>query len=195
MRGTISTHAPRTGSDAAEPQGGSHCAISTHAPRTGSDFAWFQTPERRILFQPTLPARGATACAQGCGRVPDNFNPRSPHGERRLRVWACASDRLISTHAPRTGSDHLRPRHGPHPRHFNPRSPHGERRQCISVCNINNNFNPRSPHGERPAQNLQLIAECLFQPTLPARGATRRAHTFGQCTGQFQPTLPARGAT
>ena len=35
--------------------------ISTHAPRTGSDRTEEVTQISRELFQPTLPARGATA--------------------------------------------------------------------------------------------------------------------------------------
>ena len=57
----ISTHAPRTGSDKYHTRGASPSPhISTHAPRTGSDHA--QTAVRRDFT---------------------NFNPRSPHGERR----------------------------------------------------------------------------------------------------------------
>ena len=146
--------------------------ISTHAPRTGSDTRWHgqssgsthfnpRSPhgERRTLrnlvnivnsFQPTLPARGATAAASS----------------------ACHSDK-ISTHAPRTGSDPTSPAAGP-PRHdFNPRSPHGERpwhgrrptssppfqptlpargaTQALArqTTMTSSHFNPRSPHGER----------------------------------------------
>ena len=124
--------------------------ISTHAPRTGSDH----------LFPFTVLSY-------------TNFNPRSPHGERRdgsARYWVQLP---ISTHAPRTGSDcasartrcranYFNPRspHGERPnqrmdaerplRHFNPRSPHGERQISQKVRNISLHFNPRSPHGERP---------------------------------------------
>ena len=35
-------------------------------------------------------------------------------------------------------------------------------------------FNPRSPHGERPRQYIAILAECAFQSTLPARGATNQ---------------------
>ena len=57
---TISTHAPRTGSDSLYGRTVSLSGISTHAPRTGSDYKrmfvrWFKEE-----FQPTLPARGAT---------------------------------------------------------------------------------------------------------------------------------------
>ena len=79
----------------------------------------------------------------------------------------------ISTHAPRTGSD---------------------RRQ--SPCRrIGLYFNPRSPHGERQSRRARSTSPRLFQPTLPARGATRRRCTSHDVNRRFQPTLPARGAT
>ena len=77
--------------------------ISTHAPRTGSDGA-LKPGSLVKQFQPTLPARGATgeqyatvsyvdisthAPRTGSDRFYQhangairNFNPRSPHGER-----------------------------------------------------------------------------------------------------------------
>ena len=80
------------------------------------------------IFQPTLPARGATLAL-------DILQRRA----------------FISTHAPRTGSDSwLRCSHTTGG-DFNPRSPHGERhfaRACD--CSRAEYFNPRSPHGERP---------------------------------------------
>ena len=79
------------------------------------------------VFQPTLPARGATVESLLMASPTSHFNPRSPHGERRgiivdgvayvtfqptlpargateiaVRVRVPTS---ISTHAPRTGSD------------------------------------------------------------------------------------------
>ena len=87
----ISTHAPRTGSDMKqEPDFNIDIPISTHAPRTGSDdmrsYAYAVGKE----FQPTLPARGATSSACARTRRHTDFNPRSPHGERRAEtVYAC----------------------------------------------------------------------------------------------------------
>ena len=105
----ISIHAPRTGSDLCavdQPHAGD--GISIHAPRTGSDWT-----RRR------LPSKG------------EDFNPRSPHGERHeeeaadmmarefqstlpargaTRWCAAAAPRTsISIHAPRTGSDLVSP--------------------------------------------------------------------------------------
>ena len=55
----ISIHAPRTGSDPVKPIGQLTISISIHAPRTGSDK---YVDEQDALL--------------------DDFNPRSPHGER-----------------------------------------------------------------------------------------------------------------
>ena len=124
--GGISIHAPRTGSDVmVELRLDLVGAISIHAPRTGSDTfraydrsAWRYFNPRsphgerhaklmynvnKQAFQSTLPARGATGRHQrGIRRV--YFNPRSPHGERPFPSPDDV-DRLISIHAPRTGSD------------------------------------------------------------------------------------------
>ena len=71
---------------------------------------------RTTEFQSTLPARGATLpAATGC-QSPDDFNPRSPRGERRK-----------SFPAPQAYSTY-----------FNPRSPRGERpRSSKPICGTN----------------------------------------------------------
>ena len=84
------------------------------------------------------------------------------------------------------------------PRHsmnFNPRSPHGERHGKAVVYEYDDDFNPRSPHGERLPPLDEVKGFLVFQPTLPARGATRRLWYGYSATTIFQPTLPARGAT
>ena len=102
----------------------------------------------------------------------DDFNPRSPHGERRnackRRCIACKFQPtlpargatfqpirflpliVISTHAPRTGSDSAQ----------------------LTATITPSDFNPRSPHGERLIDTITACARHGFQPTLPARGAT-----------------------
>ena len=62
---------------------------------------------------------------------------------------SCTQSR-ISTHAPRAGSDLLRPQ-----------------RPAFAGY-----FNPRSPCGERPAEAAKTGLRRIFQPTLPVRGAT-----------------------
>ena len=78
----ISIHAPRTGSDVTGQNPPRRPAISIHAPRTGSDEDSAANLYQRIKFQSTLPARGATSKDEKYLTAKD-FNPRSPHGERR----------------------------------------------------------------------------------------------------------------
>ena len=79
-----------------------------------------------VVFQSTLPARGAT-----------------------VKLWLILSRLIISIHAPRTGSDVFVPLTTFHMAHFNPRSPHGERPVFRTRIEAAIDFNPRSPHGER----------------------------------------------
>ena len=147
--GFISIHAPRTGSDL--PDDGKrlrHGVISIHAPRTGSD------GNMNII-----------------GGARWNFNPRSPHGERRKSPKM----KLPGTN-------------------FNPRSPHGERPAAVCCLCRWRYFNPRSPHGERPGWSILSAIISVFQSTLPARGATFNQSPFA-VHASFQSTLPARGAT
>ena len=138
--------------------------------------------ERRKIFQPTLPARGATR-------------------GKKMKILNLE----ISTHAPRTGSDLLSqpvreperkfqptlPARGATPtatlwrashRHFNPRSPHGERR---SRCRRFARAYPISTHAPRTGSDTRSIqssrGDVGFQPTLPARGATRELRVAPHC--------------
>ena len=217
--GPISTHAPRTGSDAfskgavkfysdfnprsphGERQdgllpgtGGHH--ISTHAPRTGSD--------RKVSNQD--------------GLSPD-FNPRSPHGERRLPGAILRLIATISTHAPRTGSDKAKrgesrgrhafqptlPARGATPRKaenghekgdFNPRSPHGERLKPGTPGMEANNI---STHAPRTGSDVAAIYEFVETPEIsthaPRTGSDGLLVQPHSRLAPFQPTLPARGAT
>ena len=170
-----------------------------------------------IIFQSTLPARGAT-----------------------ISQLVVLPVRYISIHAPRTGSDQeptcylawapsfqstlpargatrLQAVRGQAAVYFNPRSPHGERHVATGEDVEPEDFNPRSPHGERRGTNSTRLQSALFQSTLPARGATTPTARRGAAgcdfnprsphgerptqacdtrnTIQFQSTLPARGAT
>ena len=192
-------------------------AFQPTLPARGATCCRISHTSTRQPFQPTLPARGATVeFARKFFQLID-FNPRSPHGERR------AVSEMVRV---LTGD-------------FNPRSPHGERRRRHLQWHRAGDFNPRSPHGERRRTATHKRRHERFQPTLPARGATksRRAHarkgqisTHAPRTGSddgrrrtsaaakdfnprsphgerprggdergggmaFQPTLPARGAT
>ena len=189
--------------------------ISIHTPLAGSDAA-LRKCWRSLIFQSTLPLRGATR--------PDNwtiwptgyFNPHSPCGERR-------------GHA----------RHQRHPRHFNPHSPCGERQEdlenfrqllefqstlplrgatghchtllsghaisihtplagsdaCLShTLPASANFNPHSPCGERPSPSRPKSRGNNFNPHSPCgeRHVDAMPHSWVDI---FQSTLPLRGAT
>ena len=146
-------------------------------------------------FQSTLPARGATALERAEPATACNFNPRSPHGERRIPTEEMADPDGISIHAPRTGSDRERRRKN--------------RQHDISI---------HAPRTGSDAGAEMKYQRDVFQSTLPARGATRvvcrecavlrgisihaprtgsdasaRRAPGNSCA--FQSTLPARGAT
>ena len=87
----------------------------------------------------------------------ENFNPLSPHGERRNTVKIIRGCRWISIHSPRMGRDMILGADG---------LPMGD-------------FNPLSPHGER---RMPVLEECfarVFQSTLPAWGETRQRQAAG----------------
>ena len=148
----------------------------------------------RSAFQSTLPARGAT-CAEVIVLQSPAISIHAPRTGSDVAGYQLPRAAVISIHAPRTGSD----------------AGVGGR-TCATPY-----FNPRSPHGERHAHICDGVALTQFQSTLPARGATipesheRRiknisihaprtgsdqvAQSLIICAALFQSTLPARGAT
>ena len=160
-----------------------------------------------IVFQSTLPARGATGGNAPTGRV-INISIHAPREGSDVAVRAFSNESArISIHAPREGSDGRT--YFPHWRNrcnFNPRSPRGERPSVIDnaavtvtfqstlpargatlifVCKstLTGNFNPRSPRGERLAKGVGHGHGVQFQSTLPARGATRESAARRDCKG------------
>ena len=100
----ISIHAPRTGSDRFETSSSGCKQISIHAPRTGSDSSHCSH---------LLPLQ--------------DFNPRSPHGERRSISDGTSADRRFQSTLPARGATYRQLKTIYQQRDFNPRSPHGER--------------------------------------------------------------------
>ena len=161
---------PLRGATGRRPGGLDQGVISIHAPLTGSD-------------NHPAPAKPDA----------EDFNPRSPYGERRWRDFTCGQSV-----------------------DFNPRSPYGERLACRpSACShvpfqstlplrgatsqcpsgfLLFHFNPRSPYGERQPLQFSDCLEELFQSTLPLRGATNFFNA-DKVDYLFQSTLPLRGAT
>ena len=187
--------------------------ISTHAPRTGSDSPRrpFQSQER--LFQPTLPARGATRALQTILDAQTYFNPRSPHGERQKGVFgACFLLSEFQPTLPARGATFFFQRlfapssfqptlpargattspisSGKSTTYFNPRSPHGERLANSVVDNPHCDFNPRSPHGERPTTRLTWWSESNFNPRSPHGERPTGSFQWPHCLRYFNPRSP-----
>ena len=170
-RKIISIHAPLTGSDLRRSRPPPcRARISIHAPLTGSDHVVIATLSMSQISI-HAPLTGSDVRQRHPGHVCNNFNPRSPHGERlatfvapqkanvfqstlpsRGATWPSSllsRYSTISIHAPLTGSDPSVPRRSKTPADFNPRSPHGERLLPGRFLSGIVYFNPRSPHGER----------------------------------------------
>ena len=123
--------------------------ISIHAPRTGSD------TERNTQL---------TAL--------NDFNPRSPHGERPSGSSSPMPNSLFQSTLPARGATKWK-----------------------YVYTYSEKISIHAPRTGSDYQPILLIPQMLpFQSTLPARGAT---NTYGAISYYviFQSTLPARGAT
>ncbi len=165
--------------------------ISIHALLTESDYHLTYT--HSIVYTISIHAllTESDEHTRQCVTKPCDFNPRSPHGERRVvRPFALAYS-LISIHALLTESDEDLDDLDAIAGDFNPRSPHGERlpsvmglptlsrfqstlssrratRFFLIRATGQNYFNPRSPHGERPW--LATATRCpsaYFNPRSP----------------------------
>ena len=171
---------PARGATCNNPRSAHDRLISIHAPRTGSDRVPGCTKRPRGgRFQSTLPARGATGVPERHRATEHDFNPRSPHGERRLDPERLIRSLLYFNPRSPHGERRVPERHRATEHDFNPRSPHGERRATARrVTPQSFHFNPRSPHGERPAHSAFAASASAFQSTLPARGATGAMTTF-----------------
>ena len=104
-----------------------------------------------ILFQSTLPLRGATIIA---GRINDllKFQSTLPLRGATPGLVRVGAPGLISIHTPLAGSD--------------------KRRATVII--MTKYFNPHSPCGERPRVSDPSPLRLKFQSTLPLRGVTLR---------------------
>ena len=148
-----------------------------------------------IKFQPTLPVRGATFSSS-------SFAPSG----------------LISTHAPRAGSDAWRGWRRSRPAYFNPRSPCGERPGGQRLVPVRAQFQPTLPvrgatddgarqlcgaristHAPRAGSDVQhplhVVRPVVISTHAPRAGSDLRVFLTAFVRCLFQPTLPVRGAT
>ena len=141
-----------------------------------------------------------------------NFNPRSPCGERHVKVPAAPAGFEISIHAPRVGSDVKVPAapagfeisiHAPRVGSdqnacrcagiefdFNPRSPCGERHILTSDFANIEHFNPRSPCGER--QHMECVKALYPKISIhaPRVGSDTRSRPAFARYDDFNPRSP-----
>ena len=129
----------------------SHRGISIHSPRMGRDLGWISGPARRGDFNPLSP-HGERRWLFSSFRVRKRFQSTLPAWGETINIRGRSTAPKISIHSPRMGRDSLTLRHGDVVTDFNPLSPHGERRCCSW---------PPVGYGE------------VFQSTLPAWGETR----------------------
>ncbi len=192
--------------------------ISIHAPRTGSDQRIHQHLTFANRFQSTLPARGATANGVLSVQGNNDFNPRSPHGERRIRCCTSRRGRYFNPRSPHgerlvvlidnglpikdfnPRSPHGERRDGRARKkikeiYFNPRSPHGERPLFFQHLHRHRDFNPRSPHGERQTSPRRIPVRAMISIHAPRTGSDTVQRPRRWTRRRFQSTLPARGAT
>ncbi len=213
----ISIHAPHAGSDLWIIFNGGVIFISIHAPHAGSDLICARQHMSVHLFQSTLPIRGATADNDSAGKR-QNFNPRSPYGERRWLDSLDGDEQAISIHAPHTGSDaeqevtaayaNAISIHAPHTGSDLPLNVAVELYHAISIhaphtgSDHSNkcrhkwswNFNPRSPYGERRYEGVDAGNKSISIHA-PHTGSDRTRNKKISILVKFQSTLPIRGAT
>ena len=119
--------------------------ISIHAPRGGSDIPFLVASSRSW-----------------------HFNPRSPWGERLLRLPIF----LLN------------------PSNFNPRSPWGERPTHLGVKHFRIDFNPRSPWGERPRKGTSRSVPVGISIHAPRGGSDAFRQGWQRPDCNFNPRSP-----
>ena len=128
-----------------------------------------------MVFQSTLPARGATPFREANELDVLTFQSTLPaRGATNLKLGYGGTQK-ISIHAPRTGSNRTSSSIFPGRPHFNPRSPHGERRKVLANWDNDLIISIHAPRtGSDRNMAVRAYPEKIFQSTLPARGATQR---------------------
>ena len=168
---------------------GQSAGISIHAPRMGSDEASAETCAWYKPFQSTLPGWGATICSSQPLISLNDFNPRSPDGERPPLRHAGTNVRGISIHAPRMGSDLDVCTTYLHRYKFQSTLPGWGATRLVSICRPRRHFNPRSPDGERPSR---MIFPRLKRISIhaPRMGSDRERRTARTGSTHFNPRSP-----
>ena len=101
--------------------------ISIHAPREGSDSDTLYLNNEEVIFLSTLPARGATSRVIVPAGIFSHISIHAPREGSDSVLYIAALGIVISIHAPREGSDISSDIVNLLYKYFYPRSPRGER--------------------------------------------------------------------
>ena len=236
----ISIHAPRAGSD--NPAKAGFLFIHYFNPRSpcGERHFFFGVVPASGEFQSTLPVRGATfsnfiafifcyisihapRAGSDCRKFArfchaNNFNPRSPCGERPYSASPIVITGLFQSTLPVRGAtlytinlvasrlsfQSTLPVRGAtrtafpgtsYPFYFNPRSPCGERPGCTTISHAPESISIHAPRaGSDRFRRKQLQHFRYFNPRSPCGERPRSRGIYHELV-LFQSTLPVRGAT
>ena len=190
VRSHISIHAPVRGATMSYMHHICGLKISIHAPRAGSDKIIPFIIYDNTYFNPRSPC-GERLFNSFPQTLRENFNPRSPCGERPRVSWRLQHWQAFQSTLPVRGATRGRRKSGPCVDDFNPRSPCGERlrrRAGTAPWKRISIHAPRAGSDERPAK--KPLSPCLFQSTLPVRGATRPRAEAQTNQNHFNPRSP-----
>ena len=131
-----------------------------------------------IVFQSTLPSQGATIQFFTPIRVFSDFNPRSPHRERRFRLCSMSRSFVFQSTLPSQGATTC-----PHLLHFisqfqSTLPSQGATNVRVAGFKDNVYFNPRSPHRERHEALMALPTEPKISIHAPLTGSDDICHIF-----------------
>ena len=192
--------------------------VSIRAPRTGSDGQRYGSRVRGLDVSIRAPRTGSDAITGESSATSTSFNPRPPHGERRVIVLIPDRKAGFQSAPPARGATKPRPGGKSGRGCFNPRPPHGERRGPLDLPRRVPGVSIRAPRTGSDAGITSHSGSLyiVFQSAPPARGATGislsgiasprvsiRAPRTGSDHGErpnvrdllFQSAPPARGAT
>ena len=169
-------------------------SISIHAPRTGSDKHFHAKVGKCQYFNPRSP-HGERRGKCVISIQPAQISIHAPRTGSDVKQEQRQYPGAISIHAPRTGSDYIADRILSNMRHFNPRSPHGERRSIsLPSASYLINFNPRSPHGERQHTRQVLAVSTVISIHAPRTGSDDKASINSRLSDLISIHAPRTGS-
>ena len=166
--------------------------ISIHAPLTGSDVRYIGSGLGVENFNPRSPHRERRIIYR-LDEIERNFNPRSPHRERQSLYALFYVVCQFQSTLPSQGATHKRSDRDSD-RKFQSTLPSQGATPMPPAYSIQIlDFNPRSPHRERRVWRRESMLLSKFQSTLPSQGATANIHIKFLCDLLFS-TLSSKNS-